>query len=181
MPSLRPLSKHAPALAALLVAFTFAAPVALAQDAAPASVPQASQPPIQQQMSPDEFKAAGLDKLSADELARLNAWLGRTIDTQSAKAAALAKDKVVRENRGFLSFGSDEPIVAHLPGEFRGFAKHRIYTLDNGQVWQQIGDEDLPGVRLTNPEVRINPAILGNMWYMKVGRYNTRAQVQRIK
>ena len=181
MSLLRPFSKHANALGAFLVACAFAAPVAFAQDASPAPVPQASQPPIQQQMTPQEFKAAGLDKLSADELARLNAWLGRTIDTQSARAAALAKDKVVRENRGFFSFGSDEPIVAHLPGEFRGFARNRIYTLDNGQVWQQVGDEDLPGVRLTNPEVRINPSVIGNTWYMKVGRYNTRARVQRIK
>ena len=93
----------------------------------------------------------------------------------------MAKDKVVRENRGFLSFGSDEPIVAHLPGEFRGFARNRIYTLDNGQVWQQVGDEELPGVRLTDPEVRINPSVIGNTWYMKVGGYNTRARVQRIK
>jgi len=181
MSLLRPFSKHANALGAFLVACAFAAPVAFAQDASPAPAPQASQPPIQQQMTPQEFKAAGLDKLSADELARLNAWLGRTIDTQSARAAALAKDKVVRENRGFFSFGSDEPIVAHLPGEFRGFARNRIYTLDNGQVWQQVGDEDLPGVRLTNPEVRINPSVIGNTWYMKVGRYNTRARVQRIK
>lgn len=181
MPSLRPLSMHAPALAALLVAFAFAAPVALAQDAAPASVPPATQPPIQQQMSPDEFKAAGLDKLSADELARLNSWLGRTIDTQSAKAAALAKDKVVRENRGFFSFGSDEPIVAHMPGEFRGFARNRVYTLDNGQVWQQIDDAQLPGIRLTNPDVRIKPALMGNTWFMRVSHYNTQAQVKRIK
>ena len=181
MSLLRPFSKHANALGAFLVACAFAAPVAFAQDASPAPAPQTSQPPIQQQMTPQEFKAAGLDKLSADELARLNAWLGRTIDTQSARAAALAKDKVVRENRGFFSFGSDEPIVAHLPGEFRGFARNRIYTLDNGQVWQQVGDEDLPGVRLTNPEVRINPSVIGNTWYMKVGRYNTRARVQRIK
>ena len=66
MPSLRPLSMRAPALSALLVLFAFAAPVALAQDAAPAPMAQASQPPIQQQMTPEEFKAAGLDKLSAD-------------------------------------------------------------------------------------------------------------------
>src|SRR5690348_11562674 len=175
MPSLRPLWKLAPASCALLVVLACPAPLALAQDATTASMSQASQPPIQQQMTPEEFKAAGLDKLSADELARLNTWLGRTIDTQSAKAAAAAKDKVVRENRGFLSFGSDEPIVAHLPGEFRGFAKGKIYKLDNDQVWQQVGDEELPGVRLTNPDVRINPAIIGNTWYMKVGHYNTRA------
>src|SRR5690606_39757604 len=39
----------------------------------------AQQPAIQAQMTPEEFKAAGLAKLSAEELARLNAWLGRTV------------------------------------------------------------------------------------------------------
>ncbi|WP_207780927.1 hypothetical protein [Cognatiluteimonas telluris] len=174
MPPIRPLSIHVLALSVLMAC----APLAFAQDAAPAA---ATQPAIQQQMTPEEFKAAGLDKLSADELARLNAWLGRTIDTQTAKAAAQAKERVEHENRGFFNFGSDEPIVSALSGEFRGFARNREYTLDNGQVWKQVDDEELPGVRLTHPEVHVYPAVIGNVWYMKVGRYNTRARVQRIK
>lgn len=142
---------------------------------------QAQTPPIERQMTPEEFKAAGLDKLSPDELAHLNAWLGRTISAESDRAAAAATDKVKQENRGFFDFGSAEPINANLAGDFRGFAKNRVYTLDNGQVWQQIDDADLPGVRLSNPAVNIKPAMLGNTWYMKVGKYNTRAQVKRIK
>ena len=47
MPSLRPLSIHASALSALLVLSAFAASPAIAQDASTATVPQASQPPIQ--------------------------------------------------------------------------------------------------------------------------------------
>jgi hypothetical protein len=88
---------------------------------------------------------------------------------------------VKQENRGFFHFGEDTPIDAHLVGDFRGFQKGHDYTLDNGQVWRQIDDAELAGVRLTNPAVDIKPALVGNTWYMKVGKYNTRAQVKRIK
>ncbi len=142
---------------------------------------QTAQPAIEKQMTPEQFKAAGLDKLSADELANLNTWLGRTLETQTAKAAADAKQQVVHESRGFLSFGSDEPITGRITGEFDGFKKGKIYTLDSGQTWQQIDDAQLLGVRLTNPEVSIKPALLGDTWYMAVGRYHTRAQVKRVK
>jgi hypothetical protein len=164
MPSLRSL-----ALVALL---TCLAPLAIAQTA---------QPAIEKQMTPEDFKAAGLDKLTPAELARLNTWLGRTLDTETAKAAANAKAKVVHESRGFFDFGSQEPISAHISGAFHGFAKGRSYTLDNGQVWQQIDDAELPGIRLTDPQVNIKPAMVGNSWYMQVGKYNSRAQVRRIK
>ena len=108
-------------------------------------------------------------------------WLGRTITTETAKAADVAKQKVEKENRGFFNFGSEEPINAHLSGEFRTFGKGKTYTLDNGQVWQQIDDAQLVVRPLTNPEVNIKPAIIGNSWYMAVGHYNSRAQVRRIK
>ena len=147
----------------------------------PIASAQSTQPAIEKQMTPQQFKAAGLDKLSADELANLNVWLGRTLDTQTAKAATETKQRIEHENRGFLTFNSDEPITAHINGDFRGFDKGRIYTLDNGQVWQQIDSAQLPGIRLANPEVRIKPALMGNTWYMAVSHYNTRAQVKRIK
>ena len=141
----------------------------------------AQQAGIEQQMSPEEFKAAGLDKLSPQELANLNAWLNHTLATETTKAAAEAKKKIEDEDRGFFHFNSDEPIVGHLVGEFRSFAKGRHYTLDNGQEWVQIDDAEMSGVRLTNPEVRIKPAMMGNSWYMSVGKYHTQAQVKRVK
>lgn len=152
-----------------------AAALALASAAAVAA------PPIQQQMTPQEFKAAGLDKLTPDELAALNTWLGRTLDTETAKAAATAKKKVEDENRGFFNFGSAEPVRSTLTGEFRGFGLGRTYTLANGQVWRQVDDASLAGVRLTDPPVTITPSFIGNAWYMAVGRYGTRAKVQRVK
>ena len=147
---------------------------------APAAFAQQAPQLIQDQMTPDQFKAAGLDQLSAEQLVNLNAWLNRTLDVETTKAAKVAKERVEQEHRGFLSFGSDEPIVAHLAGEFDGFRKGRKYTLDNGQVWEQTDSASLPGVRLDNPEVSIAPGMF-NVWYMQVGDYNTRAKVQRVK
>lgn len=163
-----------------LLPLALVAAVAAALVAAPHAA-LAQQKPIQQEMSPEEFRAAGLDKLSPEELARLNAWLGRKIDTVASEAAAQAKDKVEEENRGFFHFGSDEPIVARIQGEFRGFGRGRTYTLDNGQVWRQLDDASLVGARLDNPEVRINPSIMGNAWYLAVKGFNTRAKVERVK
>jgi hypothetical protein len=144
----------------------------------PSSIPAA---PIEQQMTSGEFKAAGLDKLSATELANLNSWLNHAIVTETAKAAEFATQKIKKENRGFFSFGSEEPIVGRIVGEFRGFDRGRTYTLENGQVWKQIDDASLVGVRLTNPEVRIRPSKVGNTWYMTVGHYGTNARVERVK
>ena len=156
-------------------------PLALLAALALSPLAARAQQPIEREMTPQEFKAAGLDKLSAEELAKLNQWLGRKIDTVVTEATAQAKDKVEEENRGFFHFGSNEPIVARMTGQFRGFAKGREFTLDNSQVWRQTDGASLVGVKLDAPEVRITPSIAGNAWYLAVKGYNTRAKVERVK
>lgn len=141
----------------------------------------ASPQPIERQMSPEQFKAAGLDKLSPVELANLNTWLNRAITVETTRAAANAKKKVEEDNRGFFNFGSVEPIVGRINGEFRGFEKGRTYTLENGHVWKQIDEATLAGVRKTNPQIKITPSMVGNAWYLSIEGYNSRAKVQRIK
>lgn len=161
--------------AALLLAF---APMAWAQQSAPMTTN------VEQQMSADQFKAAGLDKLSAKELAALNAWLQQKVTTETAVAVEKAREEgrkeVVEKNRGFFDFGSKEPIKSTIVGEFKGFTSGRQYTLENGQVWMQTDAATLPGVRMTNPSVEIKPGILG-VWFMQVKGYGTAAKVQRIK
>lgn len=145
----------------------------------------AAQEALQDKMTPAEFKAAGLDKLTPAELASLNAWLQGKVSEESSKAAtkaaAEARKEVEQSTRGFFDFGSSEPIVARLQGEFSGFANGRRYVLDNGQEWRQIDNAKLHGVRKTNPEMTIRPSLLGNAWYLTVDGYNTRTKVQRIK
>lgn len=164
------------ALLALLL--VFATPFAFAQDAGDSR-------PIEQRMSPEEFAAAGLDKLSPQELAALNAWLRGTLKVETERAAAVAAEaaaeQVKDENRGFFHFGSDEAIVARLQGHFDGFARNRRYTLDNGQVWKQTDSVRLEGVELDNPQMTISPGVFGNVWYLQVEGYNKRAKVERVK
>ena len=143
---------------------------------------QAQEPQlIEQQMSAEQFKAAGLDRLSPEQLANLNAWLNRTLTTETSKAAAVAKQRVQEENRGFAMFGSSEPITGQIQGEFKGFGQGRRYVLSNGQEWEQVDNATLAGVRLTDPAVKIIPTLVGNAWYMQVGKYNSRAKVRRVK
>ena len=137
--------------------------------------------PIEQRMTQAEFEAAGLHKLSSEELARLNAWLQGTLQAETAAAAAKAEEKVKDDNRGFFHFGSDEAISARLEGRFEGFARNRRYVLDNGQEWKQVDTQRLEGVKLDSPRVTIKPGMFGNVWYLQVEGYNTRAKVERIK
>ncbi|GAB3062080.1 hypothetical protein [Stenotrophomonas tumulicola] len=139
---------------------------------------------LQQEMSPSEFKAAGLDKLSADELSRLNHWLQGTVEAATTQAVEAAREEgrqeVIVKNRGFFDFGSREPITSVLPGAFNGFAKGRIYMLANGQHWEQTDAASLGGVRRLDPEVSIAPGV-GGAWYLQIPGVNTRAKVKRVK
>ena len=93
----------------------------------------------------------------------------------------LACPAAVLVEYGFFHFGKSEPIESTIPGEFRGFARNRVYVLESGQEWKQVDDASLAGARRTNPKVRIKPSVMGNVWYMQIEGYNTSAKVERIK
>ena len=156
--------------------------------ASPALAQRVVEGDLQQQMSPAEFKAAGLDKLSSAELTALNGWLQGKVAAVAAdtreqvreQAREEGRQEVIVKNRGFFDFGSNEPITSTLQGEFRGFGKARKFVLANGQEWEQSDDTVLSGVRKTNPTVSISPGLLG-VWYLRVDGVNTRAKVRRTK
>ncbi|MGO4223528.1 hypothetical protein AB4Y64_16925 [Lysobacter sp. TAF61] len=136
---------------------------------------------IEQQMTPEQFKAAGLDRLSPEQLSNLNDWLDGKVKVETAKAAETAKHSAAEEDhRGLFSAASREPIGGKITN-FAGFGKGRSYTLDNGQVWQQIDDVTISGVKNTNPIVMITPSLIGSAWYMAIEGFNARAKVQRVK
>ncbi|MGE8237159.1 MAG: hypothetical protein ACN6PQ_12880 [Stenotrophomonas indicatrix] len=155
---------------------------------APALAQRLVQGDLQQQMSPAEFKAAGLDKLNAAELATLNRWLQGKVEAATTEAVAAVREEareegrqeVIVKNRGFFDFGSSEPISGVLQGEFRGFGKGRIYVLDNGQQWEQTDATSVSGVRKQSPKVSISPGVMG-VWYLKVEGVNTQPKVRRTK
>ncbi|CCP17973.1 hypothetical protein SMRA8_3620 [Stenotrophomonas maltophilia RA8] len=155
---------------------------------APALAQRVVEGDLQQQMSPAEFKSAGLDKLSAQELAALNRWLQGKVEAATTQAVAAVREEareqgrqeVIVKNRGFFDFGSSEPITGALQGEFRGFGKGRVYVLDNGQEWEQTDTTSVVGVRKQSPKVSIKPGVMG-VWYMKVEGVNSQPKVRRSK
>jgi len=85
---------------------------------------EAPQIDIRQFMGSGEFKAAGLDKLSARELEALNQWLGkfmvRTFQTSQGSSS-----------------GCSSVVESQIEGNFEGWSGETTFKLSNGQIWQQ--------------------------------------------
>ncbi len=76
---------------------------------------------IQQAMTPQEFKAAGLEKLSPGELAKLNAWLQGYREKAEKKAATREKLQLV---------------VSRVDGVIQGISVGQVIPLEDGTQWQ---------------------------------------------
>lgn len=85
---------------------------------------------IQQSMTPEQFKAAGLDKLSGKELDNLNKWL----QGDRATAVKSATKKVERQ--------ASEFVVSRVDGTFNGLSGGTIIKLEDGTVWKQANSSD---------------------------------------
>jgi hypothetical protein len=91
---------------------------------------------IQEMMSPEEFKAAGLDKLSPDELQKLDAWLQGYREATEKKT----EKKVIAK-----SFFHHEPVVSRVDGSFAGLRGRTVIKLEDGTVWKQANLDDHVG------------------------------------
>ena len=90
------------------------------------STPRAA---VEKLMSAEEFKNAGLQKLTAEELAALNAWLTKY-------TYALASTLVQRET-SVRPTSTPEIVESYIDGDFEGWSGDTLFKLDNGQIWQQ--------------------------------------------
>ncbi len=80
-------------------------------------------------MTPEEYRAAGLDKLSPEELESLDKWLIRY--TVGDSATLRRSNEEVRKAEENLT------IQANITGDFTGWSGETTFKLDNGQVWRQ--------------------------------------------
>lgn len=139
-----------PRLAGILLASVLALPVLAGED-----------PDVRSLMTPEEFSAAGLGKLSPAEIEALNRWVVRY--TAGEARIVSVQSPVVREAiREFDATG----IRSRISGEFRGWSGETVFRLENGQVWKQR----LPGRwlhRANSPEVEIKKNVMG-YWMLRV-------------
>ncbi|KGM54682.1 hypothetical protein N800_06810 [Lysobacter daejeonensis GH1-9] len=126
---------------------------------------QSTYVPVETRFNAEQFQAAGLHRLSPEELATLNRLLR---DDQAA---------VVR--RATAPDREQEPVRSSIAGEFRGWSRGTVFTLANGDSWQVT--EGSYSVRpVSNPSVTIRPGVISG-WYMEVDGHPVKAKVRRLK
>ena len=161
-----------------LVLFHFA--LATSASAVPALATDAGVQPIEERMTDEEFRAAGLDRLSVEQLEFLNRWLdarGAGSPAATTPSTAVAGGSVGTGDS--VGAGQREKIESRIVGAFRGWHGRTIVTLENGQKWQQSESGTHGDVDMTGPAVVIKPMSMGS-WLMVVKGCNCSVRVKRV-
>ena len=115
---------------------------------------------LQDMMTAEEFKAAGLEKLSTEELKNLNAWLQGFREVTETKAAEKATAKAAKMARL-------EQTLSRVDGTFTGLTGRTIIKLQDGTVWKQANIDDHYRAQVTDhPAVFVSRGPFG--WKMRI-------------
>lgn len=132
---------------------------------------------LEERMSAKQFRDAGLEKLTDEELAALNAWL----QGQSTTAAPAMMAAPTPESRvGFRESNTGSTVVSYLVGTFTGWDGKTKFELENGQIWQQVEQGRVSGVSIERPQVTIESGMFGS-WKIKIEGLNATTRVKRIQ
>lgn len=139
----------------------------------------AQQKPIEQQMTPEQFDAAGLGKLSAAELANLNAWLNRERAEPVATQSPEERPAAERPRDSYVG-ADDKPVRSRLKGSVQAWAPGTVFELENGQRWRVLKGSMKLSKPLQAPEIEVAPGLMGR-WFLQVDEDAPRARVERIE
>jgi hypothetical protein len=119
-------------------------------------------------LTPDEFAAAGLNKLTPEELARLNGLVERRRE-RNVPAKTEERTSLLDRLKVRLTPGTEieyATVTTRLVGKFRGYKPGDVLKLENGQQWRVVDgsfwapkrDEDKPR------SVTIESGVLGSFF-----------------
>jgi hypothetical protein len=123
-------------------------------------------------LTPEQIRAAGLDKLTQSELDVLN----RAAKNYALAIASLAA--ATPSDRGAPATTPSEVIESRIDGDFTGWEGQTIFKLVNGQIWQQAAY----GARnhfIHSPQVMIYRS--GSDYRMRVDGVDGEIAVRRLK
>ena len=95
----------------------------------PLSANSDSFPGVKKLMEAEEYKAAGLDKLTPEEHRALNQWL--------IKYTAFEAPVIRRTNKEVKEVEKKFEITTHIKPPFAGWSGSTLFYMENGEVWQQ--------------------------------------------
>jgi hypothetical protein len=116
------------------------------------ATPQKPAKGVEETMRPEEFKAAGLDKLSEDELQHLDAYLQGYRQSTQKKATEQAQAQATEEIKKATVKATEEAnktartrldtLVSRVDGTIDGLKGHTQIRLEDGTVWKQANADE---------------------------------------
>jgi len=122
-------------------------------------------PGVQKAMSPQEYDATGLQKLTPEERAQLDEFIRRFVASSNQVAAEKAVDRAVKERK----VTPPEIIQSRIVGPFTGFNGSTVFTLENGQRWRQSQPDSRYFPKVESPPVIIVKDRIGYRMYIAGG------------
>jgi len=156
----------------LIVVFSFLAACVLSPISAWAQ--NAEFPGVEKAMSAKEYEAAGLQKLTSDERARLDGFIRGFVSSSNQVAAEKAVDRAVKERK----VTPPEVIQSRIVGPFTGYKGDTTFTLENGERWRQAQPESGYFPKIDSPPVLIIKGVIGYRMYIAGGGD---IRVQRVR
>ena len=117
-------------------------------------------------MSSKAFEAAGLNKLTPEERARLDDFIRSYAKSSNQEAAQVAVDQAVKDNK---VASQPQVIESRIVGSFKGYNGRSRFTLENGQVWAQSQQQSGAYPPVDSPPVIIVKAGFGHRMYILGG------------
>ena len=130
---------------------------------------------LEKRLSAGQRHATGIDTLSPEQLANLNAILRGESRASSAAQDSRGRAPAARDFTGF----SEGPIKARLKGTVSGWAPGTIFELDNGQRWQVLKGEMKLRKPMQAPAIIVVPGLAGR-WFLQVDEDLPKARVFRV-
>ncbi|HET7176404.1 MAG TPA: hypothetical protein VFK21_10405 [Gammaproteobacteria bacterium] len=127
-------------------------------------------------MSVADFRATGLDHLSDAQIKALDVWIADYQRNHAGTCMPAASPAATAPGAAL----ADTTVVAHLVGSFRGWGGSTTFTLDNGQVWQQVDDSVLDVGAIEHPKVTIKKGLI-SAYYLSVEGVQDTVAVRRVK
>ena len=114
--------------------------------------PLAENVSLKELMTPEQYRAAGLKKLSPDELASLERFLKGYRDETVQAVTKQTEERVAPS--GKRSQAADRSYIeSRIKGDFDGLKGRTRIVLENGSIWQQSDSQLKLTAHLSNPEV----------------------------
>jgi hypothetical protein len=158
-----------------------------------AGAARAAEENFSQAIGRGDFSAAGLEKLSPAEIAKLDTLVRdyksgaleaaaatearATAEAKAAEAearAAKAESGAKKNEPGLLGKAKvlltpgtqveHEAIESRIAGGFAGWVRRTVFRLENGQQWRVVSDGSYYAAPVPGPKVKIVPAATGGFW-----------------